>query len=112
FSQSATPKFALLRPSPAELQDHGKRDLALAEIIADILAELGRRAAVVERVVDELKGDPQVRPISPAGGDLSLGAAGENGADLAGRGEQSRGLGADDGEISVLGRLGVLGGGE
>ena len=41
-----------------------------------------------------------------------MGAAGQNRADLAGGGEQGRGLGADDGEIGVLGRLGVLGGGK
>ena len=60
-------------------QRHRQGDLSLAEIIADILAELGRRAAVVERVVDELKGDAEICAVALAGGDLRLGAAGENG---------------------------------
>src|ERR1700722_12273087 len=110
FFQCPAPKFALLRSSAPERQNDGQGDLSLAEIIADILAELGRRAAVVERVVYELKGDAEIGAVTLAGGDLRLGPAGENGPDLAGRGEQGRGLGADNGEIGVLGRLRVLGG--
>src|SRR5579864_4128433 len=63
FFQGAAPEFALLRASPPERQDDRKRDLALAEIIAHILAELDRGAAIVERIVDELKGDSKIGPI-------------------------------------------------
>ena len=48
-----------------ERQHDGQRDLALAEIVAGVFAELGRGAAVVERVVDQLEGDPEVHPIRP-----------------------------------------------
>jgi hypothetical protein len=45
--QRASPELALrLRPAP-ERQHHRQSDLALAEIVADVLAQLGRRAAVV-----------------------------------------------------------------
>src|SRR5215472_6588522 len=94
--QRATPELALLRRSAPERQHHRQRDLSLAEIIANVLAELGRRAAIVERVVNELKGDAEIGAIALASGDLGLRAAGENRPDLAGGGEQRRGLGADD----------------
>ena len=79
FFQCPAPEFALFRPPAPERQDYGQGDLSLAEIIADILAKLGRRAAIVERVVDELKGDAEIGPVTLAGGDLRLGTAGENG---------------------------------
>ena len=47
----------------AEAQDDGQRDLALAEIIADRLAEPGAVARIVERVVDELEGDAEVAAV-------------------------------------------------
>ena len=85
--QGAAPEFALVRRPAPERQHDGQGDLALAKVVADILAELGRRAAVVERIVDELKGDAEIGAEAPAGGDLRLRAAGENGPDLAGRRE-------------------------
>src|SRR5258708_6899116 len=50
--QRPAPEFPLVAPPTPERQHHRQGDLALAEIIADILAELGRRAAIIERVVD------------------------------------------------------------
>ena len=76
------------------------------------LPSLRRLAAVVERVVDELERDAEIHAERAAGGLLGLGPAGDHRADLAGGGEQLRGLGADHGEIFVLGGRGVLGGGE
>ena len=103
---------ALALRAAAERQHHRQRDLALAEIVADILAELGRLAAVVERVVDELEGDAEIHAERAAGGVLGLRPVGEHRPDLAGGGEQLGGLGADHGEIFVLGGRGVLGGAE
>src|SRR5580704_13341001 len=88
FFQCSAPEFPLFRPPAPERQHHRQGDLALAEIVADILSELGRRAAIVERVVDELKGNAEIGAITLAGGDLRLGPTGENRPDLAGRGEQ------------------------
>src|ERR1700734_987823 len=76
--QGPAPEFALFRPPAPERQHHRQGDLSLAEIVADILAELGRRAAVIERVVDELKGDAEIGAVALAAGDLRLAAAGEN----------------------------------
>src|SRR6202034_3657481 len=103
FFQSAAPEITLLRLSATERKHHRQGDLSLAEIVADVLAELGRCAAIIERVVDQLKGDAEIGAVALTGGDLRLGAPGENRPDLAGRREQSRGLGSDDGEIGVLG---------
>ena len=110
--QRAGPEPALALRAAAERQHHRQRDLALAEIVADVLAELGRLAAVVEHVVDQLEGDAEVHAERAAGGVLGLGPVGQDRADLAGGGEQLGGLGADHGEIFVLGGRGVLGGAE
>src|SRR5579883_1950157 len=55
--QSSPPKVALGRRAASERQDDRQRDFALAEIVADIFAELGGGAAIIERVVDELEGE-------------------------------------------------------
>src|SRR4029453_8962673 len=54
------PELALAVIAAAERQHDGKRDLALAEIVTDVLAELGGFAAIVEHVVDKLEGDAEV----------------------------------------------------
>src|SRR5215204_5122833 len=46
--QRARPEFALLRVAAAEGQHDRQGDLALPEIVADVLSELLARAAVVE----------------------------------------------------------------
>src|ERR1700727_1126220 len=43
--QCAPPEFALLRSPAPERQHHRQSDLSLAEIVADVLAELRRRSA-------------------------------------------------------------------
>src|SRR5262249_33885426 len=93
-------------------QDHGQRDLAFAEIVADVLAELGGLAAVIERVIDQLEGDAEVHPERTAGRLLVFWAPAKRGPDLARGREQFGGLGADHREIFVLGRGGVFGRGE
>src|SRR5580693_8493015 len=70
FFQCPAPEFTLFRPPAPERQHHRQGDLSLAEIVADILAELGRRAAIVERVVDKLKGNAKIGAVTLAGGDL------------------------------------------
>ena len=109
--QRALPEGALLAGAAAERQQHRQGDLAFAEIVAGVLAELCRDPAIVERVVDQLEGDAEIGAKAPAGGDRRLVAAGEDRADLAGGSEQRRRLGADHGEIFILGRRGVFGGG-
>ena len=103
--QRAPPEFALAFRAAAERQHDRQGDLAFAEIVADILAELGRGAAVVERVVDQLEGDAEIDAIAAAGGDLRLRPLRRGWPDFASGGEQRRRLGADDLEIGVLGRL-------
>jgi hypothetical protein len=54
------PEGAFLGRAAPVGQDDRQRHLALAEIVADILAEIARLAAIVERVVDELEGEAQI----------------------------------------------------
>ena len=75
FFQRAPPERALALRAAAERQHHRQRDLALAEIVADVLAELGGLAAVVERVVDELERDAEVHAERAAGGPARPSAA-------------------------------------
>ena len=110
--ERAPPEDALALGAAAERQHHRQRDLAGTEIIADILAELGRLAAVVERIVDELEGDAEIHAEGPAGRLLVLGARAERGSHLACGREQLGGLAADHREVFILGRRGILGGGE
>src|ERR1700722_18404900 len=72
FFQSAAPEITLLRLSAPERKHHRQGDLSLAEIVADVLAELGRCAAIIERVVDQLKGDAEIGAVALTGGALPL----------------------------------------
>src|SRR5579883_222309 len=108
FFQRAAPECALFLRAAAEREDDGQRDLAFAKIIADVLAELGRRATIIERIVDQLKSDAEVEAIAAAGDDLGLRPAGEDGADFCGGTEKRSRLGADHREIIVFAGLGVL----
>src|ERR1700683_4674533 len=58
--QRAAPEFALGVAAAAEGKHDRQRDFALAKIVADVLAELLRRSAVIENVVDELECDPKI----------------------------------------------------
>src|SRR3954452_12050979 len=72
--EGAAPERPLALRSPAKRQDDGQRDLAFAKIIADVLAELGGLAAIVERIIHELKGDAEIHAERAAGRLLVLGA--------------------------------------
>src|SRR3954469_26081452 len=68
LAEGAAPEGALRLAAAAERQHDRQRDLALAKVVADVLAELGAHAAVIERVVDELEGDAEVHAVAAAGG--------------------------------------------
>ena len=103
----ALPEFAVDGAAAQEGQDHRQGDLALAEIVADGLAELGLAAGIVERIVDQLEGDAEIHAEAFQRHALGPVAAGHHGADLGRRGEQLGGLGLDDLEIGRFGRAGV-----
>src|SRR3954447_18041690 len=86
--ERAAPKVALALRAAPERQHHRQRDLAVAEIIADVLAELGRLAAIVEGVVHKLERDAEVHAERAAGGLLVLRAGRDRRPDLASGGEQ------------------------
>ena len=59
--QRALPEGALYRIAAAIAQHHGKlADLALAEIVADALAEHRLLAIGVQRIIDELRGKAEI----------------------------------------------------
>src|SRR5579885_849538 len=104
----APPEVALLLGAAPERQDDGESDLAFAEVVSDILAKLCRGAAIVEGIVDQLKGNSEIHAIAAAGGNLGLRPLAKERADLGGSAEQSGRLGADHGEIIILTRLHIL----
>ncbi len=91
-------------------QDDRQGDLALAEIVADGLAQLFLARRIIEHIVDQLEGDAEIEAIGFQRVFLDLGPLGHHGADAAGGGEQGGGLGADHVEIGVFGGVGVVGG--
>jgi hypothetical protein len=109
---AAPPEAALGLVAPAEGQHHGQGHLALAEIVAHGLAQLGLLGGIVQHVVDELEGDAEVEAVAVEGLLLHLRALGDDGADAAGGREEGRGLAADDVEIGLLGGIGVVAGDE
>src|ERR1700675_2906665 len=70
--QRPPPEFALIIAAAAEGEHDRQRDLALAKIVTDVLAQSRRGAAVVEYVVDQLEGDAKIHAERPAGGLLGL----------------------------------------
>ena len=56
----ATPELALVVGAAPERQDDRKRDLSLAEIVADAFSQSQTVARIIERVIDELEGDSEV----------------------------------------------------
>ena len=53
------PKGALRRVGLCYRLDHRQRQLALAEIVADILAQRSGTAAIIQQIINNLKRDPQ-----------------------------------------------------
>ena len=62
------PEGPVVGRSPVIGEEHRQGELALAEIIADILAERGRGAAVIQRVIDQLEGKAEIGAIGAQGG--------------------------------------------
>src|SRR5262245_23199631 len=90
--QRAAPEPAFLGRAAAQCQPDRHRDLTLAKVVPDVLAELLRLAAIVERIVHQLEGDTEVHPERTACSLLGLRAPGEHRADLTSGGEQLCGL--------------------
>src|SRR5262249_57677577 len=84
--EGAPPEFALGIAAAAEREHDGKGNLALAKIVADVLAEPRRHAAIIERIVDELKGDAEIHSVGAARPLLRLLPSRYSATDLAPRG--------------------------
>jgi hypothetical protein len=64
-SPSPAPELALGRVAAPEGEHHRQRDLALAEIVADGLAEIGLPGGIIQHVVDQLEGDAEIEAVAP-----------------------------------------------
>src|SRR5690349_23117803 len=86
--ERAPPEFALGIAAAAECEHDRKCDFSFAKIVADVLAEPRRHPAIVERVVDQLKGDAEIHAVGTACRLLGFLPARYRRADLASGGEQ------------------------
>src|SRR3974377_2494154 len=61
--ERAPPEFALGIAAAAEREHNRQCNLAFAKIVADVLAKPRRYAAIVERIVDELKSNAEIHSV-------------------------------------------------
>ena len=112
LDQDPGPEGAIrIRAAPIGQNDR-QSDLALAEVVADMLAQLGRAAAVVERIIDQLKSEAEIAAVGAERRPGGAVASADRGADFGRGGKERRGLGADHREVLVLGGRSVLCGGK
>ena len=102
IADAAAPEGALGLIAPAVGQQDRQGHLALAKIIAHRLAQCRLLRGIIQGVVDQLKSDAKVAAESLQGIFLDRAAAGDDGADTAGGGEQRGGLGGDHVEVFFL----------
>src|SRR5438067_2479618 len=81
-----------LRTSPLEAKNRNERRLSRRGVAAARLAGLGRRALDVEEVVGDLEGEAEVVGVAAQGKALLAPGLAENGAGLAGEGDEGAGL--------------------
>ncbi len=96
------PELAFLRVAAGVGEDYRQGHLALAEIVAPVLAHLGRVGRIVERVVDQLERDAEVATVIVERLLLRVAAFGDHRRNAAGGGEQRGGFRADDVEIALF----------
>src|SRR5262249_49490556 len=112
----ASPSSSVRRQNARSLSDPRRNDSTTGSVILPSRKSspvfLPGLAAVIEGVIHELEGDTEIHPERAAGVLLVFGPSGERWTHLARGGEELRGLGANDGEVVVLGGGGVLGGAE
>src|SRR6516162_7041759 len=80
--ERAPPEFALGIAAAAKREHDWQGNLASAKIVADVLAQPRRHAAIVERIVDELKGDAEIHSVGAARRLLRFLPSGYSGANL------------------------------
>jgi len=110
--QGAPPKRLLSFAAAVISKDHRHSDLAVAEIVAERLAQLGLAGCVVKIVVHQLEGDAEVVAVGLQRGLAQWQGVGDDAADLTGGCEQGRGFGGNDGKVVVDAGVDVVGGDE
>ena len=104
------PESLLPGIGPLEGDQHGGGHFTLAEIIAHGLADFFLPACVIQRVVDDLEGDPEVHPVFGHGLRCGGGLIRHDRSDFAGGGKQRRRLGPYDVDVIIHRRFKVAGG--
>src|SRR5262249_50577973 len=96
FAQRPVPECALTFGAASEGEDYRQSDFTFPEIITDVLTEFRGFAAIVESVVDQLKGNAEIHSERSAGRQFCLLFCGKRGTYFTRSGKQLCGLGADD----------------
>src|SRR5260221_4456869 len=89
---SLTDESGRLRAGPLEAQNRHESGLSRRRVAADRLAGLGRRAFDVEEIVGDLEGEAEIVGVAAQGKALLAPGLAENGAGLAGEGDEGAGL--------------------
>ena len=95
LADRAFPERALVDGGGGDGLDDGERQLALPEIVPDVLAGGARVALPVEQIVGDLEGDAERVAVGSERLDIRLGGTCDEAADLGRGGEEGRGLAAD-----------------
>src|SRR6202030_956326 len=93
--QRAAPEGTLRFIPPGEGEKDREGDLAVSEVVADALAELGLPRRKIEHVVDQLEGDAKIAAKTIECCLLLARPLGNDRSDAARRREQLRGFGPD-----------------
>ncbi len=86
-----------------------QRHLAFLNVISHRLPQFLEVARVVQRVIDELKGDAEVMAVIPQSLHMSGGTGGEKPADLTGRADEHRRFAGDHLKVFLLVNLQIVG---
>ena len=105
---AAAHKFALLGRAVFHQPDQGQGRFAFAQIVPQVLADLGGVASVVEHVVDQLERGAERAAVFAGSGDLGVVRAGDQRAQFGSGFEQLGGLGADHEQVARFGHVRVV----
>jgi len=87
--------FGLRRRGRAQRVNQRQGDLALGQIVADVLAQRVGIGGVIQQVIGDLEGEAQLQPVARQRRAQRRGGIGQHAAETARGGEQYRGLAFD-----------------
>ncbi len=110
FFQCAAPERPFGLVAAQEGKDDGKGDFAFTEIVSDRFAELFLACGIIQRIVDQLKGDAEIHAVGTEGFMFLLRPVGYHGTDFASGSKKGGGLALDHFQIGLFRGCGIVAG--